>query len=547
MTKGQIRKYVAYENVAVSLLSVLAGIVLGSIFSKLFFMAVEAVLGIGPVINFMISTQAVLVTALCFFILFQAINIFSLRKINSRTIVTQLKSTKVPKPVPKFSKSLAVLGILMVAAGYAMAWVSNMYIIVTMFPVLGLTVTGTYFLYTQFSVAAARRLQNNKRVFYKKTNMIVISQIIYKLRDNAKVLFLVSILGAVTLTAAGTLYSLFDESQKGSMELIPRHMSIIEENINSPSTLSPNQVRDILNKYNIKITMEYKIDGIKGTWKEDGKDESGEILAISCSDYNIRAKNLGLKPLKLTGQNIAVIQTYPWMKNADKLSIDINGKIQKTQVVDNIYAKVLSAITTGYSRVAVLGDEYYVSMVKNIPDDKKAVYFGYDMDNWKAADGAMEEIRSQMPKDSRDNFYESVTSYTGVVKSQAIVMLIGLFVALLFLIATGSIIYFKLFTELQGDRAEFASLIKMGMSKKEMKRIINIQMIIIFFLPFVVAASHSSFALKTLSDILKTNLVAIGLTVVSVYLVFQIIYFVVIKWMYGSQLNMSGQLEGRPL
>lgn len=537
MTKGQVRKYVAYENIAVSLFSIIVGIVLGGLFSKLFFMMVESVLGTGTVIPFIISPQAVFITLASFFVLFQVISLFSLMRINSRTIVMQLKSAKVPKPVPKFSKGLALLGVLMITAGYLLAWVSSMGIILTMIPILVLTVTGTYFLLNQFSVAAARGLQQNKRIFYKKTNMIVISQLIYKLRDNAKVLFNIAILGAVTLTAAGTLYSLFDITQKQVMDTLPQHISITESRTDSEKFNTTQKVEEVLAKYNLKTTAGYKFEGIKGTWTRENKKASGNLIAISCSGYNTRAKAIGLKPLDLKENKIALIMYYQRIPDPSSISLDIGGKIQSSEVSEMLIGRVLSLSASDYSYVAVLSDSYFNSIKKAVPYDKLLVYNGYDLDNWKASNDAMVELRNSLPEGLKNSLLETVTDYTSMMKSQALTMLIGLFVALLFLIATGSIIYFKLFTELQRDRAEFVSLMKMGMSRNEVKKIINTQMIIIFFLPFVIAASHASFALKTLSDLLKANLVNIGLTVVLVYLLFQVIYYMIINFVYKSQIR----------
>jgi putative ABC transport system permease protein len=78
----------------------------------------------------------------------------------------------------------------------------------------------------------------------------------------------------------------------------------------------------------------------------------------------------------------------------------------------------------------------------------------------------------------------------------------------------------------------------MGTTRKEINRIINVQMIVIFFLPFIIACSHASFALKTLSDIMQKNLVSVGLSVIFVYFVFQILYYFIIKWIYRAQIKM---------
>jgi putative ABC transport system permease protein len=543
MTKGQIRKYVAYENIIVSLLSILGGILLGGLFSKLFFMAVESTLGTGAVINFMIVPKAAAVTAASFLILFQIINIFSLRRINNKTIVTQLKAAKAPKPAPSFSWKLALLGVVLVAAGYIMAWFSGMAIIITMFPILFVTILGTYFLFTQFSVAITTRLQKNKSIFYKKTNMVILSQIIYKLRDNAKVFFLIAILGAVTLTAAGTLCAIFSETQKTIVDKVPQHIAFLENGLESHNVIDPSELENTLKSHDINILSQYKIVTVKGTWSytdsKTKKASSGNVLAISCTDYNKRAKALKMKELKINTNKIELVKLNAWTKGPMSLSYNINGPIAKEQLAGSIYGRLMSTDYVGYDYIAVLSDDYFNSMVKKTTAKNLMVYYGYDIENWKSreASDAVEEISAKIPTSYKKSFFEVISGYAAGVKSSVITTMIGLFIALLFLIATGSMIYFKLFSELQQDRAEFISLKKMGMTKGEMNKIINTQMVIIFFLPFIIACSHASFALKTLSDLLQENLVSVGLTVISVYFVFQIIYYFIIRLIYKGQLK----------
>ena len=543
MTKGQIRKYVGYENIIISLFSILGGIVVGGIFSKLFFMMVEAILKSGTILNFVIAPKAVIITAVTFFLLFQVINLFSLRNINNKTIVLQLKSQKIPKPVPKFSKALAALGIILVVAGYAMAWFSGVGIVVTMIPILIVTIAGTYFIFTQFSVAAARKLQSNKHVFYKKTNMVILSQIIYKLRDNAKVFFLIAILGAVTLTAAGTLYALFNETKVSFKDMVPEHVSFMEKGIESHDAANIDKFQSVFVGRGVKVLSNYKIMAIKGTWnKEKGtKYEKGNLLAISCSDYNKRAKALNIKKLDLNGDDIEIAELNGWTKNPMnfKINYDINGKIFKDRIKGSIRQRVLSLNRFDYDYAVVLSDVCFKNMIKNAPQSSITTYYGWDLNNWKSDEAykAVKEINNLIPQKYQKCFCEVVTIYQNSIRGIYITMLVGLFVAVLFLIAAGSLIYFKLFSELQQDKSEFTALMKMGMMKKEMSRIINVQMSTIFFLPFIVACLHASFALKALSDILRKNLVSVGLTVILIYFAFEVIYYLIMKLIYKSQIK----------
>ncbi len=542
MTKWQIKKYVIYESIIVSVLSIAAGILFGGLFSRLFFMAIGSILKLGMPIKFMIVKKAVGITAGSFFILFQVITLFSLRKIKSKDIINQMKESKVPKPVPHFSKPFAFTGALMLILGYGLAWFSGMYVILTMFPILFLVVTGTYYLFTQLSIAVTQRLRENKTIFYRKTNMLVISQIIYKLKDNARILFLISTLGAVTLTAAGMVYSFYTVSRDTVMDNTPQAIGFVEEGIKNHNIIHPDRVKEILKGNGVVIEEEHNVIGIKGENSSKDKSLGKRFFIMSNSDYNMMAEKCGKKKVFAKEGEAIFMQPYTnIVKDAfDKehvLQIKIGDTENKFNVSVNRNGGVINSGGSKYKNIFVISDGKYNNIRGSISDDKLLSYYGYDIKNWEDTTEGINQVIENVPEKYRSQVCERVTTYNMIKMSGLITMLIGLFIALLFFIATGSIIYFKLFTELKEDRAEFEGLRKMGMSRAEMKRIVNTQMAILFFLPFVVAVLHSSFALKILADILNSNLIANGLMVIGIYFVFQFIYFMIIKIMYAAQMK----------
>ena len=109
LTKGQIRRYVMFENIVISIASIITGLFFGILFSKLFFMAVSAILDMDMEIPFMISGKAIKITALSFFILLNLISFITSLKIKNNNIAGLLKGERIPKETPKFSKIKAVL------------------------------------------------------------------------------------------------------------------------------------------------------------------------------------------------------------------------------------------------------------------------------------------------------------------------------------------------------------------------------------------------------------------------------------------------------
>lgn len=171
-------------------------------------MAISVILDLNTEIPFSISSKAVKITILSFLILLNLISFITSFKIKNNNIAELLKGERIPKTTPKFSKIKSILGIVLIISGYIVGIFSGTAIITTMIPILIVVIIGTKLLFSQFSVFFTNKLQNNKGVYYKGINLITLSQIIYKLKDNAKVLFITSILSGITLASAISVYSL---------------------------------------------------------------------------------------------------------------------------------------------------------------------------------------------------------------------------------------------------------------------------------------------------------------------------------------------------
>ncbi|NEU04293.1 FtsX-like permease family protein [Clostridium senegalense] len=547
LTKSEIRNYIMFENLIVSLASIATGIVFGALFSKLFFMAISAILKLNLEIPFSISTKALIITLVCFIILFQLIGFVASHNVKNNNIIELLKGSRIAKPSPEFSKYKAILSIILIFLGYIIAASSSTLIILTMFPILILVVTGTYLLYSQFSVYFTNKLQENKLIYYKGINMITLSQIIYKLKDNAKILFIVSILSSVTLTASSCIYSLQKSMQKEIQLNSPQDISFIESGLNSHDIIIPEEIESILNSSDHNITFKSKVILIKALNTDDSMNNSfsnkKDFYIMSNSEYNILATEFEKTPLNLNYDDI-VIHSYSNMNpkneklfsNIKYLNLDIEGFNEKFKIKDEIIGGIINSDEKN-ANIAIINDSNYEKILNRIPDESKYVYYGYNINDWINSSDIVSQIKSMVSKDKETMFNERVLGFLTFMNGMSLFFFIGTFIAILFFIATGSILYFKMFTEIQKDKQEFISLKKMGMSKDEVKTIISIQCFIMFFLPFVVAFSHTAFAIKSLSNLLGESLSIYLLTIVAIYLLLQTSYYFFSKSIYTKQIN----------
>lgn len=546
MTKSQVRRYVIYENMIVSLISVATGLGFGILFSKLFFMAISAIIALNVEIPFIVSIKALIITIVSFLLLFQGVNYISSFRIKNNNIIELLKGARVPKPIPKFSIFKAILSILLIGLGYGMAVFSGLAIIVTMIPIVIVTVAGTYFLFTQFSILITEKLKQNNSLFYNGVNMITLSQIIYKLKDNAKVLFIVAVSGAVALTASGTVYSLQQSFASGFLSENPHDISILEKGITSHNVIELDKVEEIAKKNNEEV--KYKNEIVLFDAKNNDINHSAHsFYVMSNSDFNILAKQQRKKNIDLDSKE-ALVYKYeaktigPNVKDNfiddSTLSLNVNDNVESYDIVKAINESVIN-LNYKTPNVIVVSDEEYSQLNKSIPENEKVVYYSYNFRNWKQSINTVNEIAEFIDEKDMEarHFKERVTHYNAVMEQTTLFLFIGAFIAILFFIATGSIIYFKLFNEIQKDKQEFISLKKIGMTDGEMKKIINTQTLLVFFLPFIVAVIHALFAIKALSNLLMQSLYLYLFVIVAIYFVLQFAYYIFAKTMYARQVK----------
>lgn len=542
MTRRQIKKYVLIENTIISLLSMGTGILIGVVFSKLFFMVMEAFLSIA--LPFNISLKAIGLTALVFFGLFEIISIFMLFQIRNKEIVQQLKSSKIPKTIPKFSRFKSILGVVLIIIGYATAWfVSGVAVAIAMLPVTFIVIVGTYFIFTQFSIAIANRILKNENMLYKKTNLVSYSQMIYKLQDTAKVLFLAAILGAFTFTATETVYSFYTEIPRLTGINTPQEMAIVQSGENSNDSSIMKYVEDTLEKDNVKIKEKHEVKGIL-LYSVEKEGDSQQFFVLSNSDYNKLSKSLGKETIEVKENELVYNYPYepmdgeePKHTNWNKIELNIGNEVKEFKLSKEVNGAVMALPNTGYFDAVILNDGDFQYAIEKGNKEDLIVYNGINLDDWTNSFEASTEIGKNLESKENVNFYSKIVPYKETKKNFGMVLFIGFFISFLFFIASGSIIYFKLFNEIKNDGVEYSILRKIGTTKKEINKIITKQIAIIFFLPFIVSTLHSFFALKSLSNMLMNNLFTNGLVVMAGYLVFQVIYFVIIRSIYISQIK----------
>ena len=494
-----------------------------SFFSKAILLIAENVLILNGKLNFYIPLQATLLTFVAFIALFFFISLFVSYILRSNKLITLIKGNKMSKGEPKANIFLTLLAIILLTAGYGTALlVKDETVIAVMLPVIIIVTIGTYLLFTQLRSLIIKRLKAKKKFFWKNTNMILFSDLSFRMKDNARTFFMVAMVSTVAFSAIGTLYGFQSAFISEISKTNPYTFSYKSYGENEEHDIQ--LINEALQKEMVKTNSEH----INLTSYEMS---TGWTLIAKESDFNRFAKLIGEDSIEVEEGQLFVVEfpdsslseTEKLMKQAVELNSGVTLQPQEV-----LFSKALPNIFSYY----VISDHDYEDLPPAI--DEMSFYAWQVTDGEEKVFAISEELYPQL----KDYQFTPTEYKTYVYKKQyASFMFVGLFIGLVFFVSAGSFLYFRLYMDLDEDKQKFKSIAKMGLTEKELKKILSRQTMILFFAPIIVAIIHGAVALTALSHLFSYNLMKESATVLSVFFVIQVLYFFIVRFFYTKQIK----------
>lgn len=535
MSNRQIRWMVFLENMLVGFFATVIGIGIGLIFSKAILLLAENVLVIDGQLNFYFPTLAIVITFVSFILLFFFISLFIAFILRTKKLITFIKGEATEKREPKFSVVLSILAIILLGSGYAIALtVKGVAVVTALVPVALLVTVGTYLLFNQLSIYLIQKLKSNKRLFWRKTNMLLFADLSYRMKDNARSFFLVAIISTVAFSAIGTLFGLNSFLTKGIIDANPTDYSYIpmadtekEEIVAYVKLIDETIVEHGLIANKVSATLHYFIQGT----------EEADVLVAPVSDYNKYATLIGFDEVSLDHNSALPV-------DSSTRTIDMPGtrdlRLTEITLADGEELPV-DWDRLGEAKPDVLPEmfTYYIVSDDNFnrltePAHSTLVY------DWQVEKGTEENIIKVgeiLTNELEGSFVALDFLVYSIGQFYAPVMFVGLFIGIIFFVSAGSFLYFRLYSDVEEDEVKFASISKIGLTEKEMKQVIGKQTAILFFTPIIVAIIHGAVALTALSNMFDYHLFAESVVVLSSFLVFQVVYFLIVRYFYIRNLR----------
>ncbi|EJP98241.1 FtsX-like permease family protein [Bacillus cereus] len=548
MSRSQLNKLVFIENIIIGIASILTGITIGMAFSKFILIMSNNLLMIDKGLPFYMPFKAIGITFGAFLLLFLFISLFTSRLVNVEQLVELIKAEEKPKPEPKASFWLSLFALICIGLGYtavfhsvnAIHYKDMKYVLFTMATGVSFVVLGTYFLFTQLSVYVLRALKKRENIFFKKTNILTLSDLVYQLKDNAKMFFMVTIISAVAFTAVGTCMGLGNSSMAESNS--PFAFSYKSYNNNPLEKVHLKKIESELNNGGFKFKqVAYSIKQIRDTFSNNNFLSN----VIKLSDYNNIAETFGLKKESLKNENDSLV--IPSRKDSNTKSNQTNFQFMHGNIKIDMHIKkilVPKELQDTNITTIIIPDALYNQMIVN-PEDHiaQSTINGFIVKDWEKTKKVAEKILASLQKDNKDindprvyneSYQFSALIFTWITMKQGfgLVSIMSVLIGIVFFTFAASFLYFRLYTDLERNQQQYKMIAKVGLSKPELKKIVSRQLALLFFLPIIVAITHSAVAFMALQNLAAFSVLGSSTMVLICFLVMQIIYFYFVRSQY---------------
>ncbi len=563
LEKRHVGRIIFDENLILSLISLTLGILVGCVFGNLIFLSLLHLLKVSPDSRFSLPWQAFVFTAALFVVVFIINTVINFVQVRIANPIDLLKGSQMGEKKVRFVLLKSIAGFVLLLAAYYMAGtVTNGAAAISkfFFAVL-LVIVATYLLFQAGSQFVLRLLKGRKKFYYKANNFIAISGMLVRMKQNAAGLATICILSTMVLVTISTCGALYLGQEDILHTMNPNDMNIVvreeinEEQINKISDAIKEQARtenvniEEMYHYHGYSSMLYLFHG--GLFPYGSK----EVESVSGND------NL-----------FDYIKDIEFMPLADYTAITgDNRTLSENEVLLLADNKTLSQI-----KVKTFGSEFTIKdtiadskMIKGKNAEDKDIYIitadensGLKLINtWfkESSDNAFSNKYILNLKGNENNLLEFskeldplITSIVsekanGEVKETSVysiyqdrldgysiyggLLFLGIFFTIMFLVATGLIIYFKQVSEGYDDRERYVILQKVGMDDLEVKKTINRQILLVFFLPLAAAMLHVTAArhmiLKMLEAFSLENTTLTTWCIVISSIVFAVLYVII--------------------
>ena len=582
MDKHNLGIILFWETLIIAVISLVIGLAAGIVFSKLAELIFLNLLKSDVTFDLTVSSQGIGLCAIIFTVINILLFFNSLRQVKFSSAISLVKSEQTGEKPPKGNWVLGILGVLLLGGAYyiSLSIKEPLQALTLFFVAVIMVIIGTYLVMISGSVLFCRLLQKNKKYYYKPNHFVSVSSMAYRMKRNGAGLASICILATMVLVMISSTTSLYFGEEDALSIRYPREINIdistldtdLEKNGQMDNIIS--DIKNICKNHGVKETGTYTyLSGmISGMITDDGKVETDinridnfsnialgdfssvySFIFIPVDDYNkIIGTSYTLKDDEAIiynyrndsryGKNVISFnrgQSFKIVKQTDEFVIDTNAAISVTPTmalivndIDNATKGLTYNATTAQKieNTGISFHRYYCFDAGVSPQQQ--IELSKDIANY--LDGNIEKYRAdtsnRMFRSTVESREQNRLDFFGLYGG---LFGLGIILSIVFIFAAVLIIYYKQISEGYEDQSRFEIMQKVGMTKTEIRKSINSQLLTVFFLPLIFAGMHLAFAAPIIKKLLLlfnlTNLNLFIVTILISFAAFALFYMIVYK------------------
>ena len=550
MNKKKVALVASIELFFIFLLVIVLGSALAGVFANVLYLIFVNLTNYSD-LHFSISPLAFAMTAFLFAVIFFILELLAIRTIGKTSPLILFRASEKGEKEPKGNVLLAALGVLSLGVGYYLSLSSQstgLAVIYRFFIAVLFVIAGTYLFYISFMTWYLKARRKNKRYFYTPEHFITTSQMIFRMKQHATGLANITLLAVMAFVTIATTTSLYTGMANMTSGLYPKETSITYhvadrsqgESAYQQSVLShfPEKAEDSLTYMTYQAGLVY--DG--------GKEIVISPETIANPDFSKMAftyfitqddfRKLGNDLPELAANQVA------FMRPSEKPSLEkVSLGDSSFENVANLDAAIFPDITnTLNAAVMVVSDDSVLETIRSYYEANNPQGYQVSLDYRVFTDMTNEELAkvgdAYNISDANGEFIGYVMQKTDfnnmIMGFTGGFLFTGFLLGISFLLGAALIIYYKQYSEGHEDKKSYKILQEVGMSQQTVKKTIDSQTLLVFFMPLAMATLHFVVALVMLKQMLmmfgvvsSSMIYTIsGITLLAVAL----IYFVIYKW-----------------
>ena len=571
MDKHNLGIILFWETLIIAAISLVVGLAAGIAFSKLAELIFLNLLKSDATFDLTVSSQGIGLCAIIFTVINILLFFNSLRQVRSSSAISLVKSEQTGEKPPKGNWIFGILGVLLLGGAYyiSLSIKEPLQALTLFFVAVIMVIIGTYLIMISGSVLFCRLLQKNKKYYYKSNHFVSVSSMVYRMKRNGAGLASICILATMVLVMISSTTSLYFGEEDALTSRYPREINInfttLDTQIYKDGQADKirSEIDEIANKHNADIHNSFTyLAGVLSGMVTDGNVETDvrnvysgtvdynrvfQFNFVSIDDYN---KIMGTDYKLKDGEAMIYLFRKGSNFNGDKLSFNGGQSFKIVKYLDNFISQSDAAMTIVPTMAVFVNDldkaTQGMTDATHQHDSEPVVNFNwsYGFDTGLSEDEQIalsKDINSYLT-DVSDDFKEDI-HFTEVESREQNrldffslfggLFGLGIILSIVFIFAAVLIIYYKQISEGYEDQSRFDIMQKVGMTKKEIRKSINSQLLTVFFLPLIFAGMHLAFAAPIIKKLLLlfnlTNLNLFIVTILISFAAFALFYMIVYK------------------